>query len=206
MLPFLRILVLYSTSLGMVYDHITSLHQTKLRKWCNVSLYIYVLSLSSGVFSFIFSDFSFFPPYVSHQSYFSYFGNKFTWELDVMLKVRVLFFVVIYSSMLQMLTLLDVLNFMTHLIAVWICSLRWSSSGIRLWTTHATFSGVPDWICFWYVCHMLISMIIHDHVMRLLEIEKEFIPVGAYILQWTKLQSISMLCSFLDWFWNFNHF
>ena len=94
----------------------------------------------------------------------------------------------------------------TLLIAVWICSLCWSSSGNRLWTTCATLSGVCDWICFRYVCYMLISMIIHDHVMRLLEIEKEFIPVGVYVLLWTELHSISMLCSFLDWFWNFNHF
>ena len=67
----------------------------------------------------------------------------------------------------------------THLIAVWICSLCWSTSGNRLWTTHATFSGAPDWICFWYVWYMFISMLIHDHVMRCLEIEKEFFPVGA---------------------------
>jgi len=40
----------------------------------------------------------------------------------------------------------------------------------------------------------------------MLKIEKDFIPVGAYVLLWTELQSISMLCNFRDWFWNVNDF
>jgi len=89
-----------------------------------------------------------------------------------------------------------------HVIALWICSLYWSSCNNQFWTTPATFSGAPDWICCWYVFFMFVSMIIHDHVINLLEMEKEFFPVGAYSL----LCSISILCNFSHWFWKCNHF
>jgi len=88
LLPLLWIIVLHLPV--DAYDHITSLHQTKLRKWCNISIYMYSTCFLNLLGCLVLYFQAFFFLYVIHLSYFSYFGNKLTWQLDVMSRVRVL--------------------------------------------------------------------------------------------------------------------